>query len=90
MCKLQNHNDGNVESINYLPNTRSTCWFPIKSHYNTNYTLLVASNESGSMVDVIRCFDYHDCMQKVCLLANEPSVDMVTLGSIYGEIIDCN
>ena len=92
MCRTQNTNDGDVLGIYYLPNRTCDCYFKSsiqQSKDRYNETLLIGGNEQGSMIDSIECDTYNDCTQKMCLLADEPSIKYVSLASTYGDVLDC-
>ena len=92
MCRKQNHNDGDVVGIYYFPDRACRCWPHVKNDSppgNYSDLLLFCNNKEGSMIDYIYCQEYADCVQKMCLLANEPGVKQILLGSAYGDVLDC-
>jgi hypothetical protein len=54
-----------------MPNRPSDCNFsPIQ---DGNDVVLLAINGTD-IIDDIKCASYSDCLQKICLLANEPNI----------------
>jgi hypothetical protein len=84
-------NDNEIVAVYYLPNRHSDCYFPLRDNNSTyDDIILVGMTYDKSYMDPMNCNSHHDCSQKICLLSNEPSVEVVFLEVSMVEFLIAN